>query len=64
MPTDKRLRALCERVMADPGTPLTFDALAREVGASTRTLARRFRDELGVNFRSGASRRCWPARSR
>ncbi|MCD9227474.1 AraC family transcriptional regulator, partial [Ralstonia pseudosolanacearum] len=39
MPTDKRLRALCERVMADPGTPLTFDALAR-----------RFRDELGVNF--------------
>ncbi|AZU57911.1 AraC family transcriptional regulator [Ralstonia pseudosolanacearum] len=50
MPTDKRLRALCERVMADPGTPLTFDALAREVGASTRTLARRFRDELGVNF--------------
>ena len=50
MPADKRLRALCERVMADPGTPLTFDALARDVGASARTLARRFRDELGVSF--------------
>jgi AraC-like DNA-binding protein len=50
MPTDKRLRALCERVMADPGTPHTFDELAHAVGASTRTLARRFRDELGVSF--------------
>ncbi|MDE2201092.1 MAG: helix-turn-helix transcriptional regulator [Burkholderiaceae bacterium] len=50
MPADKRLRALCERVMADPGTPLTFDALAQGVGASTRTLARRFKEELGVSF--------------
>jgi len=50
MPADKRLRALCERVMADPGTSLTFDALARDVGASARTLARHFRDELGVSF--------------
>ena len=41
---------LCERVMADPGTPHTFDELAHAVGASTRTLARRFRDELGVSF--------------
>jgi AraC-like DNA-binding protein len=50
MPDEKRLRALCEAVLADPGRADSLEAWAAEAGASTRTIARLFRRELGVSF--------------
>lgn len=50
LPRDKRLRTLCQAVLADPARHRTLDAWARDAGASPRTMARLFRDELGVSF--------------
>jgi AraC-like DNA-binding protein/quercetin dioxygenase-like cupin family protein len=50
MPTEKRLRALCEAVLADPAATDSLERSASAVGASTRTIARLFRQELGVSF--------------
>nr|WP_218884292.1 helix-turn-helix transcriptional regulator [Burkholderia guangdongensis] len=50
MPDEKRLRALCEAVLAHPAHAESLEHLAGEVGASTRTLSRLFRQELGVSF--------------
>lgn len=50
LPTDKRLRALCEAVLEDPARHATLDGWAREAGASVRTVARLFRQELGTTF--------------
>jgi AraC-like DNA-binding protein len=50
MPTDKRLRALCEAVLNDPTQHGTLQAWARDSGASARTVARLFRQELGTTF--------------
>ncbi|HWH73592.1 MAG TPA: helix-turn-helix transcriptional regulator [Methylibium sp.] len=50
MPQDKRLRALCEAVLAAPTRHDTLGAWVRDVGASERTIARLFRDELGTSF--------------
>lgn len=50
MPNEKRLRALCEAVIADPTHGDSLDQFASSVGASTRTIARLFRQELGVSF--------------
>ncbi|WP_205969976.1 helix-turn-helix transcriptional regulator [Paraburkholderia sp. Tr-20389] len=50
MPTEKRLRALCEAVIADPANTDSLERWASTVGASTRTIARLFRQELGVSF--------------
>ncbi|MCA0241215.1 MAG: helix-turn-helix transcriptional regulator [Proteobacteria bacterium] len=50
LPADKRLRALCERVVDDPLRHATLDGWARDAGASARTLARLFRQELGTTF--------------
>jgi AraC-like DNA-binding protein/quercetin dioxygenase-like cupin family protein len=47
---DKRLRALCEAVLNAPADRATLAQLARRFGASERTLARLFRDELGTTF--------------
>lgn len=50
LPADKRLLALCQAVLDDP---TRHDALAewvRDIGASERTVARLFRDELGTSF--------------
>jgi AraC-like DNA-binding protein len=47
---DKRLRALCEAVLRDPSSRLGLAGWAREVGASERTLARLFREELGTGW--------------
>lgn len=49
-PRDPRLRALCARLLADPGCPLGLEALAAEAGASGRTVARLFRRETGMRF--------------
>nr|WP_246088978.1 helix-turn-helix transcriptional regulator [Paraburkholderia guartelaensis] len=50
MPEEKRLRALCEALIADPAGPSSLEYWAAHVGASTRTIARLFRQELGVSF--------------
>ncbi|MDE2397131.1 MAG: helix-turn-helix transcriptional regulator [Burkholderiales bacterium] len=50
LPRDKRLRALCEAVLAEPGRHATLEAWAAQAGASTRTVARLFRQELGTSF--------------
>jgi len=47
---DKRLRALCEAVLRDPAARPLLRNWVAEVGASERTVARLFRDELGTNF--------------
>jgi AraC-like DNA-binding protein len=50
LPQDKRLRALCEAVLADPTRHASLEAWAADVGASTRTVARLFRQQLGTSF--------------
>ncbi|CAM5796376.1 AraC family transcriptional regulator [Rhizobacter fulvus] len=50
LPTDKRLRSLCEAVLDDPARHATLDDWARACGASSRTVARLFRSELGTSF--------------
>jgi len=50
LPQDKRLRALCEAVLADPSRHATLDGWAADTGASTRTVARLFRQQLGTSF--------------
>lgn len=50
LPRDKRLRALCEAVLDEPTRHDTLAAWVRDIGASERTVARLFRDELGTSF--------------
>jgi len=50
LPADKRLRTLCEAVLDDPTRHATLDGWARDTGASPRTVARLFRQELGTTF--------------
>jgi AraC-like DNA-binding protein len=50
MPQEKRLRSLCEALLADPAGSGSLEYWAAHVGASTRTIARLFRQELGVSF--------------
>lgn len=50
LPQDKRLRALCEAVLDEPTRHDTLAAWSRDIGASERTVARLFRQELGTSF--------------
>lgn len=50
LPADKRLRTLCEAVLEDPTRHATLAGWARDAGASPRTVARLFRQELGTGF--------------
>ncbi|OSZ75728.1 helix-turn-helix domain-containing protein [Hydrogenophaga sp. IBVHS1] len=50
LPRDKRLRALCEAVLNAPGERATLAEWAADTGASERTVARLFRDELGTTY--------------
>jgi AraC-like DNA-binding protein len=47
---DKRLRALCEAVLHSPAQRATLAGWAAEVGASERTMARLFREQLGLSY--------------
>ncbi len=47
---DKRLRALCEAVLRAPSERATLAEWAANIGASERTVARLFRDELGLSY--------------
>ena len=50
-PEDPRLRRISRALRAEPGDPRTLAAWSREVGASVRTLSRRFLAETGMTFR-------------
>lgn len=50
MPRDRRLRALAEALIADPGDERDLTSWGRHAGASERTLARLFQTETGLTF--------------
>lgn len=50
LPADKRLKALCDALIDDPGSALSLQDWAGRVGASERTLTRLFERELGMGF--------------
>ncbi len=50
LPHDKRLRALCETLLRNPVDRATLAVRAAEIGASERTVARLFRDQLGMSW--------------
>ena len=50
IPNDKRLKALCEALIAEPSLTLTLKEWAQRVGASERTLARLFEQDTGMKF--------------
>lgn len=50
-PQSRALQTLCEALYADPGDSRGVAEWGRKLGASTRTLNRRFESELGVTFR-------------
>lgn len=50
LPTEKRLITLCKALLDDPGSAMTLDDWAQQVGASERTLARLFERDLGMTF--------------
>jgi AraC-like DNA-binding protein len=50
MPSDRRLQTLCQALSDDPSSPLTLEGWAKVVGASSRTLARLFEEELNMGF--------------
>ncbi|WP_052063944.1 AraC family transcriptional regulator [Nitrincola sp. A-D6] len=50
IPQDRRAALVCEKVLADPTEHPSLEALADQVGASSRTISRIFRRELGLTF--------------
>jgi AraC-like DNA-binding protein len=50
-PRSVALRALCEAVYSAPDDARTLDEWSRYMGMSSRTLARRFQNEVGLGFR-------------
>jgi AraC-like DNA-binding protein len=50
-PRDRRLLALCEDIMTDPGNLRRLDDYALDAGASARTLIRLFPRETGLHYR-------------
>ena len=48
--SDRRLMNLCQAVMAAPSLEIPFEQHAQNAGASVRTLARLFKDSLGMGF--------------
>ncbi len=50
MPADARLSRICLALLGNPADARTLDQWAELAGASPRTLARLFRDEVGLSF--------------
>jgi AraC-like DNA-binding protein len=50
MPDDRRVRAIAERLVADPSDPRELAAWADHVHAGVRTLSRLFLNETGLSF--------------
>lgn len=51
LPTGELLRPVVEALTADPGDPRSLADWAAELGVSTRTITRAFRQETGIGFR-------------
>ena len=52
LPSDSRLRRVANALIENPADPRTQDELAKSAGASSRTIARGFLRETGMNFSS------------
>jgi AraC-like DNA-binding protein len=50
MPVDRRLRRVCDMILADPADPRDLDDWARVAGMARRTLTRAFREETGMGL--------------
>ena len=50
LPADKRLRQLCEALLRNPAHRATLAERAAAIGASERTVARMFQDQLGMSW--------------
>lgn len=50
LPADKRLRQLCESLLRNPAQRATLAERAATIGASERTVARMFRQQLGMSW--------------
>lgn len=50
LPLDRRLRQICDVLLADPANGDSLSIWGGRVGASERTLARLFKDETGLTF--------------
>jgi len=50
LPASARLRQMCERLLANPGSAGDLDDWADAATVSRRTLTRHFRDETGLSF--------------
>lgn len=50
LPRDRRLRTLCEAIIRAPAERATLADWARDIGASERTVARLFRQQLGLSY--------------
>jgi AraC-like DNA-binding protein len=50
MPRDRRLRRVCDYIVADPSDQRDLDELASIAGMGRRTFTRTFRDETGMAF--------------
>lgn len=50
LPSDKRLKQVCDYVLKHPDTSMSLSDFATSAGASARTLARLFDQELGMNY--------------
>ncbi|WP_374449850.1 helix-turn-helix transcriptional regulator [Stella sp.] len=50
MPRDRRLVRIADRLLAEPARDDTLEEWGEAVGASPRTLARRFREDTGMSF--------------
>lgn len=51
MPSEQRLKALCQKLIANPKSQQTLETLAEKLATSSRTLARQFQRETGMGFR-------------
>jgi AraC-like DNA-binding protein len=50
LPGDRRLARICDAILKAPADTRSLEDWAGEVGASSRTLARHFRQETGMSF--------------
>lgn len=50
LPASPRLRRICESLITDPANNDTLERWAERIGASSRTVARLFRQETGMTF--------------
>jgi AraC-like DNA-binding protein len=50
MPSDKRLSAVCQMFLEDPGQDRDLSRCAEDAGMSRRTFTRAFRKETGMSF--------------